>query len=213
MIEREAASGVFIRKKIRRMSRPKTPLDKVIHAIRNQPKYPHWVSKITILKYLKSELDYENHSAIRRALIKGVETSLLEQKGSSFRLRSEEPAVVPTVSQTEGEVVTDDITKGKGDCAEVGDSITIKYVGKLDDGTMFDAESSFGFTLGVGDSVIKGWDQGLLGMKPGGKRKLVIPPELGYRERNLAPDIPPGSTLHFEITLKKLIKASHKVKE
>jgi FKBP-type peptidyl-prolyl cis-trans isomerase len=64
----------------------------------------------------------------------------------------------------------------------VGDSITVKYVGKLEDGTIFDAENSFEFTLGVGD-VIKGWDQGLLWMKVGGKRELTVPPHLGYGKR------------------------------
>jgi FKBP-type peptidyl-prolyl cis-trans isomerase len=74
----------------------------------------------------------------------------------------------------------------------------------LDDGTQFDAAKSFHFVLGAGD-VIKGWDQGLVGMAVGAKRKLVVPSHLGYGKRGCAPDIPPNATLHFQITMKKIV--------
>lgn len=80
-----------------------------------------------------------------------------------------------------------------------GDSISVHYEGKLDDGSVFDSsfkrDSPISFKLGVGQ-VIQGWDQGLSNMCIGEKRKLIIPPELGYGNRNIGP-IPAGSTLTF----------------
>ncbi|MBY0472882.1 FKBP-type peptidyl-prolyl cis-trans isomerase [Patescibacteria group bacterium] len=98
-------------------------------------------------------------------------------------------------------VVQDEIV-GTGDTAEAGDLVSVHYTGKLQDGTVFD--SSVGrdpirFTLGTG-RVIAGWDQGLQGMKVGGKRLLIIPPMLAYGMQDYGP-IPGGSTLIFEVTL------------
>ncbi|XP_063801025.1 peptidyl-prolyl cis-trans isomerase FKBP2 [Pseudophryne corroboree] len=85
-----------------------------------------------------------------------------------------------------------------------GDTLTMHYTGKLEDGTEFDSSiprnQPFTFTLGAGQ-VIKGWDQGLLGMCEGEKRKLVIPSELGYGDRGAHPKIPGGATLVFEVEL------------
>ncbi|MEQ2172465.1 FK506-binding protein 2A [Goodea atripinnis] len=85
-----------------------------------------------------------------------------------------------------------------------GDVLNMHYTGKLEDGTEFDSSISrdrpFTFTLGTGQ-VIKGWDQGLLGMCEGEKRKLVIPAELGYGDRGAPPKIPGGATLIFEVEL------------
>uniref|UniRef100_A0A3Q3A9C0 peptidylprolyl isomerase n=2 Tax=Kryptolebias marmoratus TaxID=37003 RepID=A0A3Q3A9C0_KRYMA len=85
-----------------------------------------------------------------------------------------------------------------------GDVLNMHYTGKLEDGTEFDSSISrdrpFTFTLGTGQ-VIKGWDQGLLGMCEGEKRKLVIPSELGYGDRGAPPKIPGGATLIFEVEL------------
>jgi FKBP-type peptidyl-prolyl cis-trans isomerase len=183
---------------------PKTALDKIVYAIRNQPKTPNGVSRVAITKYLKAELDYDNPAALKKALKKGVDAGVLEQHGQSFKVTADPvEVVVPEVS-----VEINDVVDGQGEISsESGDSVTVKYVGKLNDGTMFDAESTFEFTLGAGD-VIKGWDQGLIGMKVGGLRKLVVPPKLGYGKRGCGPDIPPDSTLYFEITLKKVTKAS-----
>ena len=76
----------------------------------------------------------------------------------------------------------------------------MSYVGKLDSGHTFDSAKSFKFTLGAGD-VIKGWDQGITGMRVGGERKLVVPASLGYGQKGSKPDIPPGATLHFKVGL------------
>lgn len=85
-----------------------------------------------------------------------------------------------------------------------GDVLSMHYTGKLEDGTEFDSsiprDQPFTFTLGTGQ-VIKGWDQGLLGMCEGEKRKLVIPSELGYGDRGAPPKIPGGATLIFEVEL------------
>ncbi|XP_063001647.1 peptidyl-prolyl cis-trans isomerase FKBP2 [Elgaria multicarinata webbii] len=88
-----------------------------------------------------------------------------------------------------------------------GDVLHMHYTGKLEDGTEFDSslarDQPFVFSLGTGQ-VIKGWDQGLLGMCEGEKRKLVIPSELGYGDRGAPPKIPGGATLIFEVELLKI---------
>ncbi|KAB0404147.1 hypothetical protein E2I00_008900, partial [Balaenoptera physalus] len=90
-------------------------------------------------------------------------------------------------------------------------SICLSALGKLEDGTEFDSSlpqnQPFVFSLGTGQ-VIKGWDQGLLGMCEGEKRKLVIPSELGYGERGAPPKIPGGATLVFEVELLKIERRS-----
>ena len=99
-------------------------------------------------------------------------------------------------------MVTDE-TVGTGAEAVAGSRVTVNYVGRLEDGTIFDASANhggtFSFTLGAGE-VIAGWDQGILGMKEGGKRFLTVPPELGYGNRPVGP-IPANSTLIFEVDL------------
>ncbi|MCX6343808.1 MAG: FKBP-type peptidyl-prolyl cis-trans isomerase [Armatimonadetes bacterium] len=89
----------------------------------------------------------------------------------------------------------------------VGDTVTVHYKGWLDNGKVFDTSKKpgrepFEFTVGAGQ-VIRGWDEGLIGMKVGETRKLTIPPELGYGETGQGP-IPPNATLHFEIELLKI---------
>jgi peptidylprolyl isomerase len=102
-------------------------------------------------------------------------------------------------------LVTDDIVKGKGTVAKKGDEVEVQYVGVLfEGGTEFDASwntgEPFSFELGAGN-VIKGWDQGVAGMREGGRRKLVIPPDLAYGPSGQPPSIPPDATLVFVVDL------------
>jgi FKBP-type peptidyl-prolyl cis-trans isomerase len=102
-----------------------------------------------------------------------------------------------------------DLVVGKGAEAKAGDSVKVHYAGTLTDGKEFDASKKrgqpFEFELGAG-RVIKGWDQGVAGMKVGGKRKLTIPPSLGYGARGSPPVIPPNSTLLFDVELLEVKK-------
>ncbi|OGM92536.1 hypothetical protein A2755_00365 [Candidatus Wolfebacteria bacterium RIFCSPHIGHO2_01_FULL_48_22] len=107
--------------------------------------------------------------------------------------------------QTMQELQITDITTGTGDPVKEGDSVSVLYKGTLEDGTVFDASENhsnepFTFTVGAGQ-VIQGWDQGLVGMQVGGKRKLVIPSELGYGNAGMQGVIPPDATLIFEVEL------------
>lgn len=183
----------------------KSVLDKIIYAIRLQPgsKTSKGVSRLAIAKFLKAELAYDNANAIKNALKKGVEKGQLEQNGQSFRIKGDK------IQEEKGpQLEIKDVQLGEGELeTQVGDYITVNYAGKLDDGYKFDSSSSFPFTLGAGD-VIKGWDQGLLGMKINGKRKLVVPSKLGYGKRGCAPDIPGDATLHFVVTLLSINRKS-----
>jgi peptidylprolyl isomerase len=97
-----------------------------------------------------------------------------------------------------------DLVAGSGANPKQGQPVTVHYTGTLEDGTKFDSSFDRGqpytFRLGV-DPVIQGWVEGLTTMKVGGKRKLVIPPALGYGDKGFPPDIPPNATLIFEIDL------------
>ena len=103
-----------------------------------------------------------------------------------------------------GELIIEDLKVGEGSEVVKYNIVTVNYTGWLTDGTKFDSSlnpgrSPFRFTVG-GGQVIKGWDEGLIGMKAGGKRKLTIPPSMGYGNQEMGV-IPPNSTLIFEIDL------------
>ena len=118
---------------------------------------------------------------------------------------AEETQSDPNSRTTESGLIIADILNGEGDEASAGQIVTVNYTGTLEDGTQFDTSigrAPFSFPLGAG-RVIKGWDEGVAGMKVGGKRKLIIPPELGYGSRNMGP-IPANSTLIFEVELLKV---------
>lgn len=97
-----------------------------------------------------------------------------------------------------------DIRVGNGAVAETRKKVVVHYAGWLTDGRKFDSslerQRPFVFVLGSG-TVIRGWDEGIAGMKVGGKRQLRIPPELGYGAKGAPPDIPPNATLIFDVEL------------
>ena len=106
-----------------------------------------------------------------------------------------------------GTLVIDDLVIGTGATAAVGDTVSVNYVGTFTNGTKFDSSYDRGqpypFRIGAGQ-VIAGWDQGVPGMKVGGKRRLTIPPSLAYGSQGNGP-IPPNATLIFEIELLSIV--------
>jgi len=122
------------------------------------------------------------------------------------------PITMPAYTAPITQLVMNDEIVGTGAVAETGDSVTVNYIGALTDGTVFDASANhqetangFIFQLGAGN-VIQGWDQGIVGMKEGGKRTLVIPASLAYGDKSPAPSIPANSALIFEVELLKVLK-------
>lgn len=101
-------------------------------------------------------------------------------------------------------LVIEELEVGTGDEATKGQTVSVHYTGWLTDGTKFDSSldrnRAFSFPLG-GGRVIKGWDEGVAGMKVGGKRKLTIPPEMGYGASGAGGVIPPNATLVFDVEL------------
>jgi FKBP-type peptidyl-prolyl cis-trans isomerase len=140
---------------------------------------------------------------------------LLIWKGEYISVHEVQPSAVPSAANpnTKGEqnavdqLKIEDITVGTGEVATSGKKVTVHYTGTLTDGKKFDSSldrgTPFTFTLDAGE-VIQGWDQGVAGMKVGGKRRLTIPPALGYGERGAGNAIPPNATLIFDIELLKV---------
>lgn len=133
----------------------------------------------------------------------------MNKKPSYQSLNSEEttqqklPTITPTPATQPTGLIVEDIKVGEGTEVKSGNTVVIHYTGTLQNGEKFDSSVDRGqpFTteIGVGE-VIKGWDEGVLGMKVGGKRKLTIPPDLGYGLDPVGP-IPANSTLIFELEL------------
>ena len=114
------------------------------------------------------------------------------------------PAPASKSTKTSTGLEYEDLVVGTGAAAAAGQTATVHYTGWLTNGKKFDSSKDhgdpFSFPLGAG-RVIKGWDEGVAGMKVGGKRKLTIPPQLGYGARGAGGAIPPNATLVFEVEL------------
>ena len=156
----------------------------------------------------QSEIKIENKSTIK---------TVATQKNNLFELDPSDPnpilfAMADNTTELESSEITQsgliitDLIVGEGDKAHEGQTVTVNYTGTLENGEQFDTSigrAPFSFPLGAG-RVIKGWDEGVQGMMVGGKRKLTIPPELGYGSRGAGNVIPPNATLIFEIELLKV---------
>jgi FKBP-type peptidyl-prolyl cis-trans isomerase len=121
----------------------------------------------------------------------------------STSARTPVPANVPEVVTPSGLKYTD-LRIGEGDEASSGKIVEVHYIGWLEDGIRFDSSRDHNrpltFRLGAGD-VLKGWDEGLAGMKVGGKRRLVIPPGLGFGKQGVGSVVPPNAVLYYEFEL------------
>ncbi|HEX3041973.1 MAG TPA: FKBP-type peptidyl-prolyl cis-trans isomerase [Solirubrobacterales bacterium] len=135
-----------------------------------------------------------------------------EEAAASQETKPTKKKTKPKVTVPKGappkELVTEDLEEGTGATAKAGDVVAMNYVGvNYETGKEFDASWSRGepfiFTLGAGE-VIPGWDQGIEGMKVGGRRELIIPPELGYGSAGSPPVIPPNETLVFVVDLEEI---------
>ena len=140
---------------------------------------------------------------MRRVLAADYPTHGHRQFGIRPKVKEREKKVITTKS---GLKFIDEV-EGTGATAKAGDQVSVHYTGKLKDGAKFDSSvdrnKPFDFPLGAG-RVIKGWDEGVAGMKVGGKRKLIIPPELGYGAAGAGGVIPPNAQLHFDVELLKI---------
>ncbi|MBV9470437.1 MAG: FKBP-type peptidyl-prolyl cis-trans isomerase [Abitibacteriaceae bacterium] len=112
-------------------------------------------------------------------------------------------APASAADEAKGQLIVEDTQVGTGEAAQKGSQVEVHYRGTFTDGKEFDSSAGrapLTFTIGSGQ-VIKGFDQGLIGMKVGGKRKLTIPPDMAYGADGVPPTIPPNATLIFELEL------------
>ena len=131
-------------------------------------------------------------------------TAEVQSEGQSENTQDSNEVKMDALTTTPSGLQYKDLTVGDGQAASQGDTAVVHYTGWLLDGTKFDSSvdrgTPFEFPLGAG-RVIRGWDEGVGSMNVGGKRELIIPPDLAYGDRGAAGVIPPGATLKFEVEL------------
>ena len=151
--------------------------------------------------------DSHDQSATPAATAAPAATTAADLAGDISADLTDKPAIATPSGDPPAELESVDIVKGKGKAAKKGDVVDVQYVGNSwSTGKQFDASwdrgtQPFTFPLGAGQ-VIPGWDQGVAGMKEGGRRLLVIPSELAYGDQSPSPEIGPGETLVFVVDLK-----------
>ena len=142
-------------------------------------------------------------SLLLAAMLAAAPLSVCQAKPASSAKKKVPAAKGPKTITTKSGLKYLDLKVGTGTVAKAGRLVTVNYRGTLTNGKMFDqsyGREPFSFPLG-GGQVIKGWDEGVAGMKVGGKRRLIIPASLGYGARGAGDAIPPNSTLIFEVEL------------
>ncbi len=168
-------------------------MERIVEAIRSEKK-SSGSSKAAISKLLGDCDD----GALKKALKAAVEKEILTMNKASYMVTGE------AYEDTSEKISIKEVVEvAEGPEVEKGDTVKIEYVGTLQsDGSKFDG-GSLSFTVGAGD-VIKGMDQGVMGMRRGSHRIVTIPSSLGYGKRGSGPEIPPNSTLIFDIKLKSI---------
>lgn len=156
------------------------------------------------IKKIEAKKEASTKAEQQKAIQDSKDKTITEEKKTEEKTTQD-----TTTTKTSATVKIEVLKQGTGDrMTKVGDGIKAHYVGTLENGKKFDSsrdrETPFAFDLGMGQ-VIKGWDQGLLGMKVGEVRKLTIPSELGYGERGNPPVIPANATLIFEVELMEIL--------
>ena len=180
---------------------PPTVADKICKAIEVLAE-PGGASRIAIQKYIKETFGEVKPALLKKAFTTVVASGKVVQNGQRFALVGVE--IAPRPGETVEKVVLKAAPEGSRAC-EHGDTVDMKYVGTLQDGgAQFDKAAHFKFTLGIGE-VIKGWDQGVRGMREGERARLTVPPKLGYGKKGAPPEIPGDATLIFEVTLNKIL--------
>eukprot|EP00949_MAST-11_sp_MAST-11-sp1_P005091 g5091.t1 len=182
------------------MPKPKSYLDKVVAAIAALGE-ADGSSRAAIKKYVLQAFQADNKVALAKALKTGIAKGKLEHGSSTQRFKVKGMAF----KKKDDGFRAKDIRVGDGEReVEHGSTVVVSYKGTLEDGTVFDSAKKFTFVIGAGE-VIKGWDKGFMGMRVGGKRRLVCPPAYAYGKRGSPPDIPPNATLTFKVKLLKVV--------
>ena len=151
----------------------------------------------------RSRLPIRRSAALFVVLVSIAAATLAADKGKSHHPDDQRPAVVEKYQEMPSGVEFYDLVEGKGREVVMGNTVTVNYTGWLTNGKKFDSSFDRGqpFTFKIGGRVIRGWNEGLQGMKVGGKRQLKIPADLAYGRNGAPPMIPPNATLIFDIEL------------